>query len=239
MKCAPRPVQPFRDNSDASPPFPKVAPATNGVAFGICGWPHRAQHDNQMLPQCGSKPESAKRLYTAKRMLYYCFACTHSRVFATITGATQFVTHLLLVFGQEKIKTGKGMNQKAAAIKSQMRANVGRVSKPACQIMRRNPQCLGNFYEGIHRGRFFSTFDATDENRRKPGLFSQLFLTELGSLSFGANGFTQKTAVLRVDRHGRLGDRKRAKSAMSLTTDLSCARFGVGVKDIKFRWQTN
>lgn len=129
------------------------------------------------------------------------------------------------------------MNQKANTVNLRMRADVGRSSKATCQIMYRNLQRLRNFYKGIHRRRFFSTFDTADENRRKPGLFSQLFLTNLGSFPFGANGFTQETAMLRVDRHGRLRDRKLAKSAMSLTTDFSCARFDVGVKDIQFRWQ--
>jgi hypothetical protein len=95
MKHALRLFQPFRDNSDVNPLFPKAVLATIGVAFGICGWPRQAQCDNRMLPQHSSKPESAKRLYTAKRMMYLLFPCADSLTFATITGVTNFCCRIV------------------------------------------------------------------------------------------------------------------------------------------------
>lgn len=240
MKRVPPLSQPCRDNSDANPPFPKVALATNGVVFDICGWPRQARRDNRMLPQYGIKPESAKRLYTAKRMKHQLTRLPRFRNLPRHRrGRYKNLLPICCLFLSKKRIKPKRMNQKADAVEPRMRANIGRISKAARQIMRQNPQCFGNFYERVHRGRFFSSFNTADEDRRKPGFFSQLFLTELGSLSLGANGVAQKTTVLRVDRHGRLGNRKRAASAMSLTTDYSCAHFEVGVKDIRFRWQTN
>ena len=238
MKRVLLPFRPFRDNLGANLLFPKAAPATSEVVFGICEWPRQAQCDNRMLPQCASKPESAKRLYTAKRMI---------RLLTSLPWFLNLPRHwrgrdknllpnCCLFMGKKRLKP-KRMNQKANAIEPQMRAKVGRISKAACQIMCQNPQCFGNFYEGVHGGRFFSPFDTADENRRKPGSFSQLFLTELDSFSLSANGFTQETTVLRVDRHSGLRDRKWTESTMSLTTDFACSRYGLGVKDMKFYGQ--
>jgi hypothetical protein len=127
------------------------------------------------------------------------------------------------------LKSFLKMNRKANAVKPWTQVNALRFSKTACQIMCRNPQRSGNFYERIHRWRFFPPLNATDKDGGKTGFFSQLFLTKLGPLSFGANGFTQEAAV-RVDRHGRLRDSKREKSAMSLTTDYTCASTTTGTK---------
>lgn len=110
-----------------------------------------------------------------------------------------------------------------------------RPSEAAHQIMRRYAQCFGNFHERIHRGRFLAAFNPADKNRRKTGFFSQFFLTELGSLSFVPNGFTQDAAVMRVGRHGQLKDNKRPKSAMSLTTDYACEDLVDILKETKFR----
>jgi hypothetical protein len=111
MKHAPRLVRPFRDSLDADPPFPKAVLATSEVAFGICGWPCQAQHDNRMLPQHGSKPESAKRLYTANRMiLSLSYFSGFVNLCANIPGVTKF--SCLIVFWWKKIKNRTKMNWK-------------------------------------------------------------------------------------------------------------------------------
>lgn len=110
-----------------------------------------------------------------------------------------------------------------------------RLSEATHQIMRRHAQCFSNFHERIHRRRLPTAFDATDKNCRKPRLFSQLFLTEFNLLPFQSNGFTQEATMLRVSRHGQLRDRKRPKSAMSLTTDYACDHLLDILKETQFR----
>jgi len=98
MKRVPRLFRPSRDNSDVSSPFPKGALAINEVVFGACGLPRQAQRDNRMLPQHSSKSESAKRLYTAKRMIYLLFYCANSLTFDTIISMTTFRYQIVACF---------------------------------------------------------------------------------------------------------------------------------------------
>jgi hypothetical protein len=46
-------------------------------------------------------------------------------------------------------------------------------------------------------------------------------LSEIGTLSFGANGFTQEAAVCLAGQHEPVIDRKRVKRAMSLTPSFN------------------
>jgi hypothetical protein len=78
MKRVPRPAQLGQDNLDANPPFPKAVPGTNGAVSVFCGWRHQGLYDNRITAQHGRKPESAKRLYTAKRMILLLFPCRDS-----------------------------------------------------------------------------------------------------------------------------------------------------------------
>jgi hypothetical protein len=48
-------------------------------------------------------------------------------------------------------------------------------------------------------------------------------LGEIGFLASGANGFPQQAAMWLAGRHDRIGNGKRTKSAMSLTTNCACA----------------
>jgi hypothetical protein len=94
------------------------------------------------------------------------------------------------------------------------------------QIMRGNVQCLGYFHQRIHRRRFFAAFNPADENGRKTRFFGQPFLGEIGTFTFGTNGFAQQTAVMLAGQHVSLKNGKRVKAAMSLTTILSLPVFG-------------
>ncbi len=69
MKRAPRLVPPCRDNSGANPPVQQVVPETKAGVSAACGWQLPKRRDNQMAAQPCNKPESVKRLHTAKRMI--------------------------------------------------------------------------------------------------------------------------------------------------------------------------
>jgi len=88
------------------------------------------------------------------------------------------------------------------------------------QIMHFYIQGFRNFEKRIHGWRFFSSFDATDKNRRKIGFFSQFFLTQVGFFAFGANRFAQNVAVFLISRHDLLKKQESSQPAMSLTTIL-------------------
>jgi len=69
MKRVPRLVPPCPNNSDANPPFQKAVPETTEGVSAACGWLLPERCDNQMAAQPSNKPESVKRLHTAKRMI--------------------------------------------------------------------------------------------------------------------------------------------------------------------------
>lgn len=69
MTHAPRLFRLDRDNSDASRLFLKAVLVIDAVASAFCGLLRRERHGNQMKAQHKSKAESAKRHYTAKRMI--------------------------------------------------------------------------------------------------------------------------------------------------------------------------
>jgi hypothetical protein len=70
MKRAPHPAQPDRDNSGASRTFPPAVPMTSPAAFAVCEWQPQARHGNQTTAQHNKRAESAKRHYTAKRIVF-------------------------------------------------------------------------------------------------------------------------------------------------------------------------
>ncbi len=84
--------------------------------------------------------------------------------------------------------------------------------------MHMRTQGPGNFHERIHRGRFLSPFDPTDENSRKVSPFRQFFLTETSFLAFGANRLAKKTTMLLTGVHDQLKKQGLNNVAMSLTT---------------------
>jgi len=93
------------------------------------------------------------------------------------------------------------------------------------QITHRCSQRMGDLHQRIHRRGFFSTFNTADEDGRKVCFFGQLFLGETGTFAFGANGFTEETAVWWAGQHEPLIDGKRADNSMSLTPSFySCLR---------------
>jgi hypothetical protein len=118
----------------------------------------------------------------------------------------------------------KKIHQRSCAKAIGLKTEIGGQSKIARQITHRCPQRFGNFHKRVHRRRFLSAFDTTDENRRKTSLFSQFFLTELDLSSLNPNCFAQKAAML-AGRHDHSEDRKWADAAMSLTTSFACVDF--------------
>lgn len=136
-----------------------------------------------------------------------------------------------LVFCEGVFRNLSGMNRKTNdAEDCPQNGRRQRGSKSFDQIPHICGQRPGDFHERIHRRRFLSTFNTADEDGRKVCFFSQLFLGEIGAFTFGANGFTQKTAVWLVGRHDGLKDGKRGKSTMSLTTILSLPSLSCGCK---------
>jgi len=84
-------------------------------------------------------------------------------------------------------------------------------SKSFNQIAHVRAQSSGDFHKRIHRRRFFSALNTTDEDGRKVCFFSQFFLGEIGLLRW-REWIPQKTTVLLTDRHDGLKNGKQGKS---------------------------
>jgi hypothetical protein len=155
----------------------------------------------------------------------------------TLTQSSQRFHNFALVFEGVGCKKVAGMNRKANFIGRCSRMKIAlpelpdtEQSKFLYQIPHICRQCFGNLNERIHRRRFFSAFDPTDKDCRKIGFFGQLFLGKTGLLATGANGFPQQTAMWLAGQHDRIGNGKRSKAAMSLTTNCACASPMAGSK---------
>lgn len=129
-----------------------------------------------------------------------------------------FILDLALLAGVPKQLPG--MNRKSDAKSCSQTGRRQQASKSFDQIPNARGQCLGDFYQRIHRRRFFSALDTADKNCRKVCFFSQLFLGEIGFFALGANGFPQQAPMWLAGRHERVKDGKSGKIAMSLTTNL-------------------
>jgi hypothetical protein len=148
----------------------------------------------------------------------------------TLTQPSHRFHFFALVFEGGSCKKVSGMNRKANFIRRCSRMKIALPEVPSAepskflyQIPHICRQCFGNLYQRIHRRRFFPPFHAADKDGRKIRFFGQLFLGEIGFLASGANGFPQQAAMWLAGRHDRIGNGKRTKSAMSLTTNCACA----------------
>lgn len=148
----------------------------------------------------------------------------------TLTQPSQQCFIFGLAFSGGVPRKSSEMNRKFGAENCPQTGRRQQTSKPFDQIPHVCRQRFGNFYQRIHRGRFFSAFDAADKNCRKVGLFSQLFLGEIGFFASGANAFPQQTAMWLAGRHDAVRDVKSGKITMSLTTILCLPPFKCGFK---------